>query len=67
MIQLGVSSRINYASVIKFRGPCKNGAPRGPRILIFWGPHCDFGAPFELRNGVVGRKVCYIRLRTCQE
>ena len=28
--------------------PYENGAPRGPRILTFWGPHRDFGAPFEL-------------------
>ena len=34
--------------VIKLWAPRENRAPWGPILLTLWGPHRDFGAPFEL-------------------
>ena len=54
--------------VIKFWGPRQNGAPRGPRILTFWGPHCDFGAPFELVQRCSREESWqHKNVRTCQD
>ena len=61
-------SLVTWTGVIKFWGPRENGAPRGPRILTFWGPHCDFGAPFELVQRY-GREESWLHknVRTCQD
>jgi len=54
--------------VIKIWGPRDNGAPRGPRLLTFWGPHCDFGAPFELVQWFSGEeRRLHTNVRTCQK